>query len=130
MRITKTKGKALAEPIKTGNVDSVLSSLFRSIMFNIHMDNMKFSRLMDKYIIKAGITYNTKESTSVKGNLKKELLSEKMSWKVFIKGLVFLNVYKFDLTIRLYHSNDITTEHTKTVLLISTEDDDDIKKPD
>lgn len=124
MRISKTKtaGKPIVGPIHSGGVDSILSGLFRSIMFNLHIDVPKFSRLTDRYIINAGIPYNSKKSTSEKGNLKKELLSEKMSWKVFIKGLCFLNIVKFDLMIRLHHHNGCITEHQKTVVLANRDD--------
>ena len=116
------KPKPIAAPIHNGGTDSVLSGLFRVIMFNLNIDTTKFARLMDRYIINAGIPYNTRETTSVKGNLKKELLSDKMSWKVFIKGLMFLNIQKFELSIKLHHHNDIITEHSKTVVLMSRND--------
>lgn len=134
MRINKTKTKPIADPIYNGGTDSVLSGLFRVIMFNLNIDIMKFSRLMDRYIINAGIPYNSKDSTSVRGNLKKELLSDKMSWKVFVKGLIFLNIQKFELKIKLYHHNDIVTEHSKMIVLAGRNDTniniDDIRPTD
>lgn len=122
MRINKSKGKPIAQPIHSGSTDSVLSGLFRVIMFNLNIDITKFSRLMDRYIINAGIPHNAKESTSIRGNLKKELLSDKMSWKVFIKGLMFLNIQKFELHITLYHHNNIVTEHSKIIVLAGRDD--------
>ena len=109
--------KKIAEPIHTGGTDSILSSLYRIILFNLNIDTTRFARLMEQYIIKSQIPLNSKESNSVRGNIKKELLSSKMSWKVFIKGLVFLDIRKFEIVIRLHHPNKMITEHSKVVVL-------------
>lgn len=117
--------KPLAELIKTGTADNVLSSLYRKILFDLNIDFTRFNHLTEQYIIRAGLARHAKETTSVRGNLKKELLHDRMSWKVFIKGLNFLRVVRFDITIRLYHHNQKLTEHTKTVVLYSSEDTHD-----
>lgn len=111
------KHKQVASNIKTGNNDSILASLFRTILFDIGIDTGKFNILLERYMIRAGLPNNIRESSSVRGNLKKELLKNSISWKVFIKGLMFLNITKFELVIRLHHSNKIVTEHKKTVAL-------------
>lgn len=113
----RDKNKPLVAPLRSGASESVLASLYRAILFNLNMDIPKFTRLTDQYIIRAGIPYNSKESTSVRGNLKKELLGDRMSWKVFMKGLVFLNVNKFKLTVELHHNNNTITKHEKTIVL-------------
>ncbi len=117
--------KPLAEPIKSGTADSVLSGLYRKILFDLNIDFTRFNHLTEQYIIRAGLARHAKETTSVRGNLKKELLHDRMSWKVFIKGLNFLRIVRFDITIRLYHHNHKLTEHTKSVMLYTHEDTHD-----
>ena len=104
-------------PIKTGPSDSVLASLFRTVLMDLGITAIRFEKLLDRYIIQAKLPNNVKEASSQRGNLRKELLKTTMSWKVFIKGLMFLNVIKFDITIRLYHPAGRVTEHIKTVRL-------------
>ena len=103
--------------IKTGPSDSVLASLFRTILMDLGITAIRFEKLLDRYIIQAKLPNNIKEASSQRGNLRKELLKTTMTWKVFIKGLMFLNIIKFDVSIRLHHPNGRLTEHTKTVRL-------------
>ena len=109
------------EEIKTGTSDSILASLFRTILDDLNVNMSRFNILIAKYIIKANIPLNVKEVSSTRGNLKKELLRSVMTWKVFIKGLLFLNVLKFDITVKLYHLNGKVTEHGKTIILDQNE---------
>jgi hypothetical protein len=103
--------------IKTGPSDSVLASLFRTILMDLGITAIRFEKLLDKYIIQAKLPNNIKDASSQRGNLRKELLKTTMTWKVFIKGLMFLNVIKFDISVKLYHPNGRLTEHIKTVRL-------------
>ena len=109
--------RCFGQPILTGTSDSILSALFRSILYDIGITPTRFNILLERYMINANLPKNTKESSSLRGNLKKELLKGFMSWRVFIKGLVFLNIGKFDLSINLYHRNGSVTTHTTTVSL-------------
>jgi hypothetical protein len=105
------------KPIKTGTSDSVLASLFRSILFDLNVNIPKFNHLLSRYFINRNIKTNTDTINSLRGNLKKELLKDSMSWKVFIKGLSFLSIKKFELEIKLHHSNNLITKHTKIVII-------------
>jgi hypothetical protein len=106
------------EKIKYGGTDSVLAALYRKILDDIHLrDVSAFENLLVKYINK---TYrnisNIKEQTSVKSNIRKELLKTKMSLKVFIKGLRVLNIRRFELLIRIEHANRTVTQHSLPVI--------------
>lgn len=103
--------------IRTGTTDSILASLFRTVLADLGINVNRFNTLLNKYIVHANIPMNTKEISSVRGNLKKELLKSVMTWKVFVKGLLFLGITKFDITIRLYHANGRITDHAKSVTL-------------
>ena len=107
----------LGEEIRSGGVSSVLASLYRNIQNGIGIDMGRFNQLLERYIIKSNIPTNIKEISSLRGNIKKELMKSSMTWKIFVKGLVFLNVRKFELTIKLHHANGNITEH-KTIPII------------
>lgn len=115
--------------IRTGSPSSVLAALFRGILFDLGISPQRFGILLDNYIRRTRPS-NIKEAASLRGNLKKELTKPTMSFKVFVKGLVFLNVRRFDISIRLYHFDGTTTEHMRRVSLdgndpLKDEDDDD-----
>jgi len=98
-------------------VDGILANLFRTILYKHGVNTMKFNRLLERYINKTYKTITSKEATSVRGNLRKELLKNKMSWKVFLKGLYFLNIVKFDLVLKLHDQNGNVVIHEKTIVL-------------
>jgi hypothetical protein len=108
--------KPFGDDIRNGTSDSVLASLFKTILMDLGITAMRFDQLIDRYMVAALIS-NIKEVSSQRGNLKKELLKSQMSWKVFIKGLVFLNISKFDITVTLTHANGRSTIHTKSIKL-------------
>ncbi len=114
--------KPYGNEIKTGTSDSILASLFRTILHDLGITATRFNILLEKYIIKAGIPKNVKDISSQRGNLKKELLKNTMTWKVFIKAMIFLNVNKIDIRIRLHHPTGTITEHHKSVILDRHED--------
>ncbi len=101
-------------PIKSGTSDSVLSSLFRTILLDLGISAMRFDQMLERYMIKAMIS-SSKEVASERGNIKKELLKPQMSWRVFIKGLVFLQIKRFDISVTLHHVNGHISTHTKAV---------------
>jgi hypothetical protein len=45
---------------------------------------------------------NTKERSSVRGNLRKEFMKNTMTWRVFYRGLSFINVVKLELVVVLH----------------------------
>lgn len=109
------------DKIKTGKPDSVLASLFRLIQFELGVTPERFNRLMENYMRNANIPNNLREASSLRGNLKKELQKDTMSWKVFIKALVFLNIKKFKITLELYHENKHITQHSQMIILDHSE---------
>jgi hypothetical protein len=125
--------RPFGEEIKTGSTDSILASLFRTILMELNVTPIRFERLLERYITNARLPNNIKEASSQRGNLKKELLKSSMSWKVFVKGMVFLNVRKFDISIKLHHASGLISEHRKTIALVNftdheTEASDDTTK--
>lgn len=114
----KNQVRPYGEDINTGTTDSVLASMFRTILFDLGITPSRFDRLLDRYITDARLP-NIKEASSLKGNLRKELMKTSMSWKVFVKALVFLNIKKFEIEIRLTHGHAAIgdTIHRKIIVL-------------
>lgn len=108
-------------PITTGDSQSILANLFRKILSSNDVRSDRFNSLLERYITRANIPSNIKEVSSVRGNLKKELTKTSMSWKVFIKGIKFLGVKRFDLIIRLHMFDGSIQEHVQGVQLDLTE---------
>ena len=60
---------------------------------------LQWNKLLTSYIESYGHTYVARDPTSIRGNLKKEFRKGSMSWKVLCKGLRFLRVSSFVVTI-------------------------------
>lgn len=103
--------------IRSGGTDSVLASMFLKIISDLGINETRWNHLMTNYVMdkRNCIPANNRDQSSARGNLQKELLKRKMTWKVFCKGIRFLNITKFDFVIRAHHSNGKITEHTKSV---------------
>ena len=82
----------IGEPVRTGSTDSILANLFQQILKLCGVETMTFNRLMNDYLndIRNNIPQNVKEKSSARGNLRKALLRQTMTWKVFCQGLRFL----------------------------------------
>jgi len=105
------------QEIRAGGSDTILSSMFTTIYHGISITNSKWNHLMNAYLIdpKNGIPRNNKDQSSARGNLHKELFKPKMTWKVFCKGMRFLNIVRFEIQITAFHTNGTLTVHKKTV---------------
>jgi hypothetical protein len=122
MSENKNQSRPYGEDIKSGTTDSVLASMFRTVLHDLGITPSRFDRLLDRYVDSIHVT-NVKEASSQKGNLRKELLKSSMSWKVFVKGLVFLNIKKFEIVVNLTHVTGEVTVHNKVVSLTQYKDD-------
>lgn len=97
----------------SGTSGAILASLFRIIMHDIGINHEKFNYLMLRYLDdpRNHIPRNIRDRSTVRGNLKKQLLKNTMTWKVFCKGMMFLNVRALELNLILGHIDDSITEH-------------------
>lgn len=108
--------------VRTTGVDSVLAALFQHILRELNINNIKFNAIMENYMLrnKASFPENIKDRASARVSLKKELLKATMTWRVFCKAMGFLCVKKFDIHIRLHHTNGLITDHAQTIVLDDT----------
>lgn len=63
------------------------------------------------------ITSKTANKGNARGNLKKDLLRERLSWANFIKGLVLLNITEFEFKITLKFKRSRTSTHKRKIYL-------------
>lgn len=136
---TKSKQHSFEEKInpasiRSGGSASVLTKMFFTIMSNMGMNETRWNHLMVNYILdkRNCIPNNTKDQSSARGNLSKELLKKKQTWKVFCKAMRFLNIQKFDFVIRAHHPNGTITESVVPVsfgdMMQESMDDEDEKE--
>lgn len=101
---------------------SVLSVFFQKIRYELGIGIRAFEVLLEDYIRRENIAINLKTKTSARGYLKKDFSSLKMSWRNFIKALVFLCCLKIRIKIVLHFKKKVKTVHTYHVLLSEMED--------
>lgn len=93
-----------AKPKFDGGSKGVLARLFNLICLEYSngtgIGQLQWNKLLTSYIDKYGDMYNASDRTSIRGNLKKEFRKGNMTWKVLCKGLRFLKVSSFIVTVR------------------------------
>ena len=99
-----------------------LSDFFHNVMNDLGIDLGKFDKLLGGYMVRSKIPITTKNRTHLRGNLKKELLGPKLTWRSLIKGFNFLCVVKFEIRLKLFLRNLAPTEHHRVVVLNDIED--------
>lgn len=107
----------------TSSTDSILGFLYQKILDQMGFGEggfeAGFNRCMEYFLAdpRNGIPANIKERSSARGNIRKELLRGSMTWKVFCKGIRFLQVPRFTITICLHHRNGDKSFHEHTVVI-------------
>ena len=118
----KPKVRPFGQDIQSGPPGAILARMYRKILNDLGVTSDRYDALMNRYVAKAQLYPNRKEKAAARASLSKELLKEFMTWKTLVKGIMFLAVPKFDLSIRLHHASGKVTEHSLTVVL-----DDDLE---
>lgn len=104
---------------RTYGANGLLSKLFRLFLRDMNIGPSRFGRLMREYINdpRNHVPRNRKDMMSVRGNLGAALSKPQMTWKVFCKGLRFLQIVKIEIAIRAYHSNGEQSDHYTSMML-------------
>lgn len=97
--------------------ETVLSKLLGEIMLAANVHTARFSELLTLYIRRTNLPVNIETVSSIKGKLKKDFSAKRISWKVFIKGLMFMDVCKFVFAVKLQHRRGDHTEHRRSIIL-------------
>ena len=119
MSESKSSEVQFGERIGSGGSDAILSSYFRDILQELAINSSRFQFLLDKYIISQGMPNNSAEIPSSRSALHRELMSQTMTWKVFIKGLLFLRVKTVEMTVVLYRDDCDSTAHEHVFHLVN-----------
>lgn len=91
----------------THGVSGVLSGYFRKMLVELNVTSLKFSALLSDYVRdrRNKVPENRRDQSSIMGNLTKELSRTDMTWKVFCKGIRFLQFTRFEICLKCYRSN-------------------------
>lgn len=110
----------------THGVTGTLSRLFRKMMVELNITPMKFSALLADYVRdkRNKVPDNRRDQSSIMGNLTKELSRPDMTWKVFCKGVRFLQFTRFEICLRAYRSNGKPIEFTPMAVDLYERDND------
>ena len=96
---------------------SVLSEFFKEIQQQLSIGVQKFEQLLEEFMRREKLVVNLRNKTNIRGYLKKDFSSPRMSWKNFMKAMVFLCVLTMELDITLHFPKGSLTKHKYTVIL-------------
>ena len=117
-------GEVLSDPDKKINevardAGGILAFLLRKLFkfYKLSGADGLWMELTQAYVMDPanGIAQNKKARTSARGNIAKELAADSISWKVFIKGLRFLQLKKVEVIVK-------ASQYSGRTLLITTHD--------
>ena len=104
---------------RTAGVTGVLTRLWRNMLGDLNISGLRWSTYMEAYVRKEcerlNRDNNRVDRTSIRGNLVKEFIRPRMTWKVFFKGMVFLKIRRFKIIIVAEHEDGRITEHSTIV---------------
>lgn len=113
--------KILASPDKgvsaTRGIGGILARLWRQILDDVNMKPNRFEVLLSDFITNAkrGIPEHRVSRHFTRGNLRRELEKDTMTFKVFMKGMKFLKIVKINFTVELQHQSGRKTLHQTTI---------------
>lgn len=97
--------------------DKVLSAFFNDMMRKHEVIPANLTDMLTDYIRRSGKPVNESSLASARGYIKKELFKERMSWKVFVMALIFLNVSQLVIEVKLKHRRGDITRHRRSIVL-------------
>lgn len=106
------------EDKKPNTLSLFLSGIFDDLNINLEY----FDRLMTSYMARSRIPITISNRTHVRGNLKKELLGFKLTWRSFIKALNFIRVTRFEMRMHVFLKRGGDSIHTRVIVLNDEED--------
>ena len=102
----------------TSGITGVLAGLFRQMLLDLNISGLRWSNLMDEYVraeMQHSTENNRRDRTSIRGNLNKEFIRNKMTWKVFCRAMMLLKVRRFAIIIVAEHENGSKAAHSSIV---------------
>ncbi|QVD49402.1 hypothetical protein LUCX_332 [Xanthomonas phage vB_XciM_LucasX] len=92
----------------------VLAVLFRQLLAVRGIDPWRWDMLIRDYLAdpRNGIPNNSRDRSSARGNLNKELFRPDMTWRVFLKAMNFLNLVRVSFTVKVQWNDGTVSEVT------------------
>ncbi len=113
------------EPAGEKQVGKILGSLLAQIFHELDIRGEEYSALMEAYIEKSRAVIHKRQKATIRASVSKELLKPIITWKTFMKGLVFIGVKQFTIRAKLYHSVKPVTMHQISVYIDNIEEGED-----
>lgn len=90
----------------------VLSVLWRQLLVVREIDGWRWDKLMKSFLAdpRNGIQDTSRDRSSARGNLNKELKRDDMTWRVFLKALNFLAPVRVEFSVKLTFQDGTTNE--------------------
>lgn len=89
----------------------VLADLFGVILLELKIHGDKYSACMESFIDRSKMSIHKRQKASIRAAVSKEILKSRLTWKTFIKGLLFIGVRMFTIRLRIHHQVRGTTVH-------------------
>ena len=102
-----------------------LAVLLGIIFHELDIRGDEYSQLTDAYIERSRTIVHKRQRATIRASISKELLKTVMTWKTFLKGLSFIGVQRFTISIRLHHTVKKLSMHTVQVSLDGEIGDED-----
>lgn len=103
----------------SSNSESILASFFKDIRRGISFQT--YARNIEMYLnTRTDLMHRIKERSSARGNLKKELDRDTMTWKVFLRGLEIIGARKLKIQLTLTDSLGQEKSYEKVVVFPSS----------
>lgn len=102
---------------KVGESTNILAKLFRTILYDLDVTHGQLHRNILNYLEKQqmSVQKSVKEQTREKGNLVKELASNSLTWRNFVKGLQVINPVSAEIRVTLRWKRGRETSHVVNV---------------
>lgn len=108
---------------------AILAGIYKKMLYALNVTPERYEELFEHYVRKAAL--DPRRKSEIRAGLKESLLADQMTIKTIVKGIRFLGVIEFDLTITLYHAGGRKTVHVQHVVqgeLLDEADGDEEKE--
>lgn len=109
-----------AKPMEDSRAGEVLASLLHQIFFDLQIahDGKRWNDLIHQYIDQSTrSTIEKRQRATMRAGISKEIAKSNMTWKIFIKGLMILEVQAFTIRMEIKHANGKRTIHLCRVII-------------
>lgn len=119
-RLTKAKHTTHRFHVKDAlaiHPGEILSGLLNVVFVDLHVHEKHYGALMECYIDRALSHTHKRQAATFRAAISKEILNSQITWKSFIKALVFLEVPRFTFRLFLKHTRKPATAHETDIIL-------------